>query len=206
MWSKKILSFQDQGTKNPAWKVDRITHTYFDTKTLMFSCSLIQRDNLCLSEMKSWDQESDIQFSDEKELCEKRITKTIHCPSTEFSACPVSDRNKFSKSTARSWRSNLLVIYIKCERQDLKTWKYFQVCACVLSHFSRAWLFATLWTVACRAPLSMGFSRQEYCTGLPCPPPGNLPSLRIEPVSLTSSALAVTFFTTRATWEAQLTI
>ena len=121
MWSKKILSFQDQGTKNPAWKVDRITHTYFDTKTLMFSCSLIQRDNLCLSEMKSWDQESDIQFSDEKELCEKRITKTIHCPSTEFSACPVSDRNKFSKSTARSWRSNLLVIYIKCERQDLKT-------------------------------------------------------------------------------------
>ena len=33
----------------------------------------------------------------------------------------------------------------------------------------------TLWTVACQAPLSMGFSRQEYSSGLPCPPPGDLP-------------------------------
>ena len=39
---------------------------------------------------------------------------------------------------------------------------------CVLSHFSCVWLFATLWTVACQAPLSMGFSRQEYWRGLPC--------------------------------------
>ena len=48
--------------------------------------------------------------------------------------------------------------------------------ACVLSRISCVWLCATLWTVACQAPLSMGFSRQEYCTGLPCPPPGNLPN------------------------------
>ena len=47
--------------------------------------------------------------------------------------------------------------------------------ACVLSHFSRVRLFAPLWTVACQAPLSMGFSRQEYWRGLPCPPPGDLP-------------------------------
>ena len=46
---------------------------------------------------------------------------------------------------------------------------------CVLSHFSHLKLFATLWTVACQAPLSMGFSRQEYWSVLPCPPPGNLP-------------------------------
>ena len=45
------------------------------------------------------------------------------------------------------------------------------VCACVFSPFSRVWLFATPWTVAHQAPLSLGFSRQEYWTGLLCPPP-----------------------------------
>ena len=44
--------------------------------------------------------------------------------------------------------------------------------ACELSLFSHVWLFATLWTVAHQAPLFMGFSRQEYWSGLPCPPPG----------------------------------
>ena len=44
----------------------------------------------------------------------------------------------------------------------------------VLSRFSPVQLFATLWTVACQAPLSMGLSRQEYWSGLPCPPPGDL--------------------------------
>ena len=51
---------------------------------------------------------------------------------------------------------------------------------CVLSHFSRVWLFATLWAVACQSPLSMGFSRQEYWSGLLCPPPGTLPDPVIE--------------------------
>ena len=44
--------------------------------------------------------------------------------------------------------------------------------------------FATLWTVAHQAPLSMGFSRKEYWSGLPCPPPGDLPDPRIEPKTL----------------------
>ena len=44
--------------------------------------------------------------------------------------------------------------------------------ACLLSCFSLVWLSATLWTIACQAPLSMRFSRQEYWSGLPCPPPG----------------------------------
>ena len=48
----------------------------------------------------------------------------------------------------------------------------------------------------------MGFSRQEYWSGLPCPPPGDLPDPEIEPMSLTSLALAGGFFTTSATWEA----
>ena len=61
---------------------------------------------------------------------------------------------------------------------------------------------ATLWTVACEAPLSMGFSRQEYWSGLPFPPPEDLLNPGIEPVSLISSALAGGFLTPRATWEA----
>ena len=54
-----------------------------------------------------------------------------------------------------------------------------------------------LWTVACQAPLSMGFSRQEYWSGLPCPPSGDLPDPGTEPASLNvSPALAGGFFTT----------
>ena len=77
--------------------------------------------------------------------------------------------------------------------------------ACVLSHFSHVWLFVTLWTVACQAPLSMGFSRQEHWSGLPWPPPGDLPNPGIKFMSLTyisSPALAGGFFTTSTTWEA----
>ena len=53
-------------------------------------------------------------------------------------------------------------------------------------------------------PLSMGFSRQEYWSWLPCPPPGDLPHPGIEPVSLIPPALAGRFITTSTTWEAQL--
>ena len=52
-------------------------------------------------------------------------------------------------------------------------------------------LFATPWTAACQASLSMGFSRQEYWRGLPCPPPGNLPHPGMEPRSPASPALQV---------------
>ena len=74
--------------------------------------------------------------------------------------------------------------------------------ACVLSHFSRVQLFATTWTVAHQAPLSMGFSRPESWHGLPFPSPGGLPDPGIGPMSLMSPALAGRFFTTSATWEA----
>ena len=56
-------------------------------------------------------------------------------------------------------------------------------CACLLSCFSRVQLCATPWTVARQASLSMGFSRQEYWSGLPCPPPGDLPTPGIKPRS-----------------------
>ena len=59
----------------------------------------------------------------------------------------------------------------------------------LLSRFSRVRLCATPWTVARQVPLPMGFSRQEYWRGLPCPPPGDLPDPGIEPMSSASPAL-----------------
>ena len=69
---------------------------------------------------------------------------------------------------------------------------------CILSRFSLVWLFATLWTLACQAPLSTGFSRKNYWSGLPCPPPGDLHDPGIHP---TSPALSGGFFITSTTWE-----
>ena len=68
----------------------------------------------------------------------------------------------------------------------------------MLSRFSCVWIYATLWTVACQALLSMGFSRQEYWSGLPWPPPGDLPDPQIE---LASPALAGRFLTISTIWE-----
>ena len=68
-------------------------------------------------------------------------------------------------------------------------------------HFSHVRFFVTLWTVSHQAPLSMEFSRQEYWSGLPCPPPGNLSNSGFEPMSLMSPALAGRFFITSDTWD-----
>ena len=70
----------------------------------------------------------------------------------------------------------------------------------MLSHSRRVRPSVTPWTVVCQAPLSMAFSREEHWSGLPCPPPGDLSDLGIEPPSLTSPALAGKFFTINATW------
>ena len=77
---------------------------------------------------------------------------------------------------------------------------------CMPSCLSRVWLFLTLWSVACQPPLSMRFSRQEYWSGLPCPPLGDLPSRGsslppgIEPTSLLSPALAGGFNMQLSKW------
>ena len=101
------------------------------------------------------------------------------------------------------WGSNSITIH-----QGTSMWQE-------LSHTSHSVLIRTLrecaqscptlfhlLTVACQAPLSMGFSRQEYWTGLPFPPPGDLPNPRIKPASPVPPALAGGFFTHWATWEA----
>ena len=69
----------------------------------------------------------------------------------------------------------------------------------MLSCFSHVRLFVTLWTVACQVPLSMGFSRQEYWSGLPCSLLGDLPDPGFETASFMSPALA-----TNTTWEAHI--
>ena len=74
---------------------------------------------------------------------------------------------------------------------------------CVLSYFSHLRLFTVPQTVAHQAPLSMGFSRQEYQNGLPSSTPGDLPDPGIKPVSLASPALAGRFFITVPPGKAQ---
>ena len=74
-----------------------------------------------------------------------------------------------------------------------------QICVCGVKSCST---LCNPMAVAHQAPLSMGFSRQEYWSGLPCPLAGDLPDTGVEPTSLTSPALAGGFFTTSDTWQA----
>ena len=92
------------------------------------------------------------------------------------------------------------------DKEDVIYCKELCVCAVfVLSCFSCVWLFATPWTVACQAPLSVGFSWQEYWSGLAFPPPGHLTHLTLghltRPRDLTHSScvscIAGRFFTTK---------
>ena len=75
------------------------------------------------------------------------------------------------------------------------------ICAKSLSH---VWLLAVLWTVAHQGALSMGFSRQDYWTCLPCPPSVDLPYPGIELKASKVNCIAVRFFATGTTWEALL--
>ena len=99
--------------------------------------------------------------------------------------------------------SELRAAYVSLREMSprINVLEYYCCVSCVLRCFSRVRLFSTPWTVARQAPLSVGFSRQEYWSGLPFPSPGN-PG--IEPASLVSSALAGRLFTTNATWETLL--
>ena len=74
------------------------------------------------------------------------------------------------------------------------------------SPFSSVQLFVTPWTIACQAPLSMGFSRQEYWSGWPCPSPGDLPKPGIESTTPESPVFAGVFFTTSEKVPQQLKV
>ena len=76
--------------------------------------------------------------------------------------------------------------------------------AMMLNHFSHVGLFGTPWIVAYQAPLCIGFSKQEYWSGLPCPPPGDLPNSKTELLSPVSPALAGRFFTSEPPGPVQI--
>ena len=96
-------------------------------------------------------------------------------------------------------------VWCRKQKQTSRTLKEraFSIKKAVLSCCSHVWLFVTLWIITHQVPLSMGFSRQEYWSGLLCLPPGDPPNPEIQPMSRSSSALAGGFFTASATWEAQ---
>ena len=81
-------------------------------------------------------------------------------------------------------------------------WLSMHVQGSVLSCFNRVRLFLTLWTVARQALLSMGFSRQEYCSGLPCPSPGDSPDPEIKPAVSCITCIGRQILYHWATWEA----
>ena len=88
-------------------------------------------------------------------------------------------------------------IDIKINRIEFKVQKSTHTSTCAgMYMFSHVQLFATPWTAAHQAPLSMGFSRQEYWRGLPFPPPRVFPNPGIKPKSLASPALAGRIFIT----------
>ena len=91
-----------------------------------------------------------------------------------------------------SWDRQRLILRLPLDPQAFLMlffiWQYAQ-------SLSRVRLFATPWTVARQAPLSLGFSKREYWSGLPCPSPGNLSHPGIQPVSPLSLSLASGFFT-----------
>ena len=118
------------------------------------------------------------------------------------SLCPAGERG------SALTHSTLLIVFLSnimlhagycgcsAEAGSLPIFQDFEVCVQLPSH---VWPPGTPQTIAHQVPLSMGFSRQEYWSGVPFPPPGNLPDPGIEPESLKSPALAGGFFTASAT-------
>ena len=109
--------------------------------------------------------------------------------------CRKDFRKKFQKATwvchmlgttyiTFTLYSQLFTSYLHCVR-----YQKCSACMCIRSDFCDVQLFVTPWTVARQAPLSIGFSRQEYWRGLLCPPSGDLPNPRIQPPSSVAPAM-----------------
>ena len=105
---------------------------------------------------------------------------------------------EFSESR-RAHGMKLCMIRICSKDRNILRWAFDSIIQGAYSVVSDS---VTPGTVVCQASLSLAFSRQEYWSGLPSPPPRGLPDPEIEPMSLKSSMLAGGFFTTSTTWEA----
>ena len=121
---------------------------------------------------------------------------TCFCLNRDFMPFTPSVWDNALSRTWNCFRRNFFLLWFNA-------WLYQSISVHMLSGFNLVRLFVIPWTEACQTPLSMGFSSQEYPSGLPCPPPEDLPNSRTEPESLMSPALAGGFFTTSTTWEAQ---
>ena len=139
-------------------------------------------------------------------IFQARILERVAISSSRGPSLPRDGKQVSCVSCIGRW-----VLYHWATWEDLKcnslckipTCQY--ICIHVLSCLSCVQLFATLWTLVCQAPLSLGFSRQEYWSRLPCPPPGDLPDPGMEPASL-SPSWAGGFFTTSATQKVHISI
>ena len=163
--------------------------------------------------MKNWGQEKQIsklavlwpcRFNVLYSKCASAVHIFINFGTHSGDMC-ISNANKVRKSILPIFTQCLLTIQVSkipchCAWTDAKrsTGTKLGLCLCTLSCFSCVRLCEALRTSPCQTPLSMGFSRQDYWSGLPCPLSGHLPDPGIEPSSLMSSALGGRFFTTSA--------
>ena len=134
---------------------------------------------------------------------EVHVLWTCHCGKLGFGLQGQGDSlvvlpDNDHSACAGLWATGVPVIRTQLFLKNM--FMYLNMCVCVhaLSCFSCVRLFAT---VALQAPLSKGFSRQQYWSGLPWPLPGDLPDPGVKVASLMSPALADGFFTISATWE-----
>ena len=112
--------------------------------------------------------------------CSIELIHIVHNPNIHMETQnPLMSQNYLRKEE-QSWRLHTCWLIKHYKAAGTKTVSAAAITFQLLSH---VWLFATPWTVCRQAPLSMGFSRQEYWSGLPFPSPGNLPDQAITPRS-----------------------
>ena len=122
---------------------------------------------------------------------DSNITNSNHSanPSTIVQRAAVFSVFIFHKKYGQ--RSTLPKSLWNRNKEIFQIWFWFFVYSAIVCMLSSVQLFATGWTIAHQAPLSMGFSRQEYWIELPFPPPGLLPDTGIEPTSPVYSVIKV---------------
>ena len=116
---------------------------------------------------------------------------------------PCSLESALCNEKSPQWEACTLQLEKACTQQQTQSSQQINVCVCVCVP-SGVQLFVIQWTVARQAPLCVGFSTQEYWSGLPFSTPGDLPNPGTEPTALASLALAGRFFTNIDTYEAHI--
>ena len=120
-------------------------------------------------------------------------------PSLKFPPAPQTMPSHSKRMVVKNYKGIKGNCVIRCGHECERTSGYVCVCVCLCTCSIMSNYFATLWTVTCQAPLSMGFPKQAYWSGLPFPLPGDLPHAGIKPTSPALSggffAFPISFFT-----------